>query len=71
VLGQPGLLGQRDQQAQGLIADALLGVVETQAGALSCEALASRGVGGEQVTQVRVLDLSVVVRECGPSGALL
>ncbi len=60
ALGQAGLLGQGDKQAEGLVGDAVLGVVEVQAGAFGGEALASPGVGGEQVAQVRVLDLVVV-----------
>src|SRR5205823_7342795 len=46
--------------AQRLVGDAVLGVVEEQAGALGGEPLTSPGVLGEQGAQVNVLDLLMV-----------
>jgi hypothetical protein len=70
-LGDAALLGQRDQQAQRLIGDPVLRVVETEAGALRDHPLAAPGVGGEQLAQVGLPGgLGVVGPEGPPGGAL-
>jgi hypothetical protein len=60
ALGHPGLLGQLDQQAQGLVGDPVLGVVQVQAGSFGGQPLTPPGILGEEVTQVPPGDLLVV-----------
>ena len=57
---------QLQQQVQGLVGDAVLGVVEVEPRALDREALAAGRVLGEQRPQVYVLDLVVVRGEILP-----
>ena len=56
-LGHAGVVGQREQQPQGLVGHAVLRVVEEQAGALGGHPLAALARLGEQRAQVEVLDL--------------
>ena len=53
-LAQPRLLRQPDEQRDGLVGDAVLRVVEEEAGALGGQALAARRVVGEERPQVNV-----------------
>ena len=69
-LGQPGLLGERDQQVDRLVGDPVLGIVEVQARRLCPEPLAAARVLGEQVTEVNVADLRVMALERGPGRTL-
>ena len=57
---------QLQQQPQGLVGDAVLGIVEIEPGVLDGEPLAAALVLGEQRAQVYVLDLVVVVGEALP-----
>ena len=59
-LAQAHVLGQRDQQADGLIGEAMLGVVQIQAGALRRQLRPALRVLGEQVAKVQSGDLGVV-----------
>jgi hypothetical protein len=69
-LGHAGVVGHRDQQAQGLVGHAVLGVVEEQAGALGGHPLAALAWLGEQRAQVEILDLRVVRQQRLPGRAL-
>src|SRR6185312_10502666 len=60
--------GQRAQQAQGIVVDALLGVVVVQARSLGHQALAALRVGGEQLAQVAGLKLVAVLLQGLPLG---
>ena len=53
ALAQAGLVGQRQQQAQRLVGDALLGIVQVDAGGLQRQAFAALGIGGEQLAQMQ------------------
>ena len=69
-LGEAGLLRQLEEEPQCLVGDAVLRVVEVEAGALSREALAARGVIREQIAKVEVADPGVVLLERPPGCAL-
>ena len=60
------LLGELEEQPQRLVGDAVLRVVEVDAGALGCETLAARRVLGEEVAQMCLADLGVVALERRP-----
>ena len=70
ALRQARLVGQLDEQAQRLVRDTVLRVVEVEAGALGGEPLAARRVLGEEVAQVEIADLGVVLLERTPGGPL-
>ena len=53
ALLEVGLSGKVCQQLQGLIGDAVLGVVEEDAGGIGGEAGAARGVGFEEVAEMQ------------------
>ena len=53
-VGHTPLLGEGDEQAHRLVGDAVLGVVEEEAGRLAGEALGPARVGGEELAQVHV-----------------
>ena len=59
-----------DEQLQGLVGDAVLGVVEEDAVGLGGEARAARRIFGEEVAQVPGLDALRVGGERLPCGAL-
>ena len=52
ALGEPALLGQRDEQRERLVGDPVLRVVEVEARGLGGQPLAALRIGGEQVAQV-------------------
>ncbi len=58
------LLRQFDEQAQRLVGDAVLRIVEVQAACLRAQALAALGILGEQLAQVPSPDGLVVVLKC-------
>ena len=60
AVAQTALLGERDEEPHGLVGDAVLRVVEADAGGLDHEPLAPVGVVGEQLAQVDVLHAGVV-----------
>ena len=70
ALGEARLVGQLQQEAQRLVGDAVLRVVEVDAGALGGEPLAACRVLGEEVAQVEVADLGVVLLERAPRPAV-
>ena len=63
---QPDLVGEREQQANRFVGDAMLGVVEVQARGLGGEPLAALGVLGEQGAQMSAADLFIVRLQCFP-----
>ncbi len=66
ALAQARLLGQLEEEPQRLVGDAVLRVVEVDAGALGGEPLAAGRVLGEEVAQVCRADLGVVALERRP-----
>ena len=60
---EPGLLGQLEQQAEGLVGDPVLRVVEVEPDRLRAQPLAPGRVLGEQLAQVPALDLRMVLGE--------
>ena len=69
-LAEPGLLGELDEQAQRLVGDPVLRVVEEQALGLRGQAGAPLRIVGEQLAQVHRADLLVMVLECSVRRAL-
>ena len=63
ALAQAGLFGQSTEQAEGLVGDAILRVVEIDANRLRGQPLAARRVGGEELAEVQLPNLLVVGRE--------
>ena len=51
---KPRLLGELEQQAQGFVGDAVLGIVEIDSGGLDREPLAALGILGEELPQMDV-----------------
>ncbi len=68
ALAQSARVGQIHEKADGLVGDAILRVVEVQAGGFGREALAARRVVGEQRAQMHVAHLLEVRRERPPGG---
>ncbi len=68
--GEARLLGELHEQPERLVGDAVLRVVEVEAGALGGKPLAARRVVGEEVAQVEVADLGVVRFERAPGRPL-
>ena len=60
---EPGLLGQLEQEAQGLVGDAVLRVVEVEPDRLRAEPFAAGGVLGEELAQMAALYLRMVLGE--------
>jgi hypothetical protein len=68
-VAQARLLGQPAQQRERLVGDAVLRVVEEEAGGLGREALAPRRVLGEEPAEMQVADVLVVRLERLPGRA--
>src|SRR6266478_4777397 len=68
-LTQAGLLRELEEQGEGLVGNAVLRVVEVNARGLRRQALATFGVGREQLFQVEILDLLIVPLEGLPGRA--
>ena len=62
-LPKSGPLGHRDQKADGLLGQAVLGVVEVQVGGVEGERVAAARIVGEEVPQVDVRQFAVVVEQ--------
>src|SRR5262249_24493106 len=65
---QIGLVGESEEQREGLVGDAVLGVVEIQAGGLEGQPLAPLRVLGEELPQVQGLHPFVVLTQGLPRG---
>ena len=63
---QSGLLGELDEQAYRLVVDAILRVVQEDAGGLRRHPLATRWIAGEQVAQVPPPHRPIVIFESAP-----
>src|ERR1019366_8443478 len=68
--GHAGFLGQPDQQAQGLVSNPVLRIVEIQTGRLGDIAGTAAWVIGEQGTQMKMLRLLIMLRERPPGSGL-
>ena len=55
--------GKLEQQAQRLVSDAVLGIIQVKAGRFRGQPLASRRIGGKELAQVQPLDLSAEQRQ--------
>ena len=64
AIAQAAIFDERDQQAQGLGGDAVLGVVEVQARRFGAHACAARRIFVEEVSKMPLLDLLVVGFKC-------
>ena len=60
VVPQPALLGQGHQKLDGLVGDAILGVIQEQAGGLQGHLLAALGIVGEEPAEVQLADFAMV-----------
>ena len=69
ALAQTALLGQSAKQCEGIVGDAILGVVEKDPDRLGGQAFSTFGVVGEERAQVKIADLLVVGLEGLPCGA--
>ena len=67
---QAGFLGQRNQQPERFVGDAVLRVIKVKADRLGGQALAAPGVGSEQFSQVQALDFPAMRSEGFPGLAL-
>ena len=63
---QAGLLGELEEERQGLVGDAMLRVVEIDPHRLRGEALAALRIAGEEILQMQVADLLVVALQFLP-----
>ena len=54
ALAQARLLGELEQQPQGLVGDPVLGVVEIDPGSFDRQLLAALGILGEELAEVRL-----------------
>ena len=61
ALTQAALLGKIDEEADRLVGDAILRVVEVKAGAFGGQALAPVGIIGEERPQMHIADLPVML----------
>ena len=66
LFAQPARAGQSDEQTDRLVRDAVLRVIEVQAGGLHGEALAARRIVGEQRPEGHVAHLLVMRRKRPP-----
>ena len=67
---QARFLGQLQEQLERLIGDAVLGVIEEDAGGLRRQPLAATGIFGEQVAEMHVAHLLGVSFQGLPGGAV-
>ena len=70
ALAQARLLGELDEQLDGVVGDAILGVVEIDADGVEREPFAPRRIVGEELAQMDGRDRLLVGRERGPRGPL-
>jgi hypothetical protein len=70
ALAQARLLREPQQQAQRVVGDAVLRIVEVDAAGLESHPLAASGVIGEQVAQVDIAHLGVVIVQFLPGAAV-
>src|SRR5439155_1552529 len=64
ALAQPGALGQRDEQPDGLVGEPVLRVVQVEVPGPAGQPVAAVGVLGEQVPQVPVAQRAEVRGQC-------
>src|SRR5262249_6542476 len=65
-LAQPGLFGERDEQSQCLVIDAMFRIIEKDADGLRRHPLAAFGIMREQVSQMAAAHCLVVILERPP-----
>ena len=66
---QIGILGQSQEQLEGLVGDAILRVIEEDAQVLCRHPLAALGIIREQLSKVQIPDLLMVSCQCLPGRA--
>ena len=69
--GQAARLRQLQQQLQGLIRNAVLGVIDEQRPGVECEALGALRIGGEQVAHMHIAQAVLVGVQGLPRRAVL
>jgi len=67
---EAGFFREPKQQLQGLVGDAILGIVEEETGGLGCEVLAAFRVLGEKVAKMEFADSFTVRCESFPCRTL-
>ena len=70
AIAQTAIFDERDEQAQGLRGDAVLGVIEVQARSFGAHACAARGIFVEEISKVPLLDLLIVGFKCAVGRAV-
>ena len=65
----PDSLGELQQQPQRLVGDAVLGIVEIEAGGFDRQPLAALAILGKELPQMHALDLLIVLLQQRPGGA--
>ena len=68
--GQSGFAGETDEQLNGLVRNAVLGIIQVQSGRLSCEPRPARRIVLEKVAQVDAFDRVVMRLQSAPGRAL-
>ena len=69
ALAQARLLGELQQQGQGFVGDAVLGIVEIDSGGFGHEPLAAPAILGEELPQLGAPDLLVMLLQQRPGRA--
>ena len=70
ALAQVGFPRQLNQQLEGLVGDAVLRIIQEQAGRFRRQAFAALGILGKQFPQMQMPDFLVMDSQCFPSGPL-
>ena len=65
---QPGFFRQLHEEVERFVRDAVLGVIEVDAGRFAGQPLAALGIIGKQLAQVQILDLGVMRSQGNPAG---
>ena len=69
VLGQVAVVGQPEKEPERLVGDAMLGVVEVEAGGFARQALPPQGVVGKDLPEMHIADRTVVLLQRLPRRA--
>ncbi len=70
LLREPALRRELPQKLEGVVGDAMLRVVEIEAGRLGGQPLAARRIGVEEIPELQALDFSPVPLQPAPDGSL-
>ncbi len=70
LLGELSLRRQLPQKLEGVVGDAMLRVVEIEAGRFGGQPLAARRIGVEEIPEMQALDFSPMPLQAAPDGSL-